>query len=294
MQFSDFKLGKARSAAELAQQPVQVIAITGASNGAGKTSIAVSLAQALGMAGRRTLLLDADPGVHNVGDLLGLRPEFSLFDVLSGHKSLDEILLEGPAGVQIVPATSGADRHALIGPWECAGLVRAFSDISSPLDTLIIDTSSGVGDCTTSLCRAAGEVVVVVCNDPASFSGAVALIETLHREDGISRFRVLPSRVATASTASELFGRLLQRFSQNHEIVLSCCGFIPYDAHMSRAYRMQRSVLSAFPRSRSAKALGSLAANIMKWPRTGQAGGHLEFFVERLIQNENMEMEVRS
>jgi flagellar biosynthesis protein FlhG len=87
---------------------------------------------------------------------------------------------------------------------------------------------------------------------------------------------------------------LLQRFSENHEIALSCCGFIPTDESLGKAGALQRSVISAFPRSRSAMALKNLASRVMKWPRSGQAGGHLEFFVERLIQNENLDMEVRS
>ncbi len=295
MQFADIKLGQRRAVVpDTMLAPVQVIAITGANSGSGKTSIAVNLAQALCMAGRHTLLLDADPGMSNINVLLGLQPAFTLFDVLSGNKSLDEVLLGGPAGMQIVPAATGGRQLAGIGPWECAGLVRAFSDISSPVDTLIIDTASGMGDCTTSLCRAAGEVMVVVCGDPASLSSAAALIKTLHQEDGISHFRVLPSRVGSATEASELFARLLQSFSEHHEIVLSCCGFIPVDDCLGKAGAMQRSVISAFPRSRSSMAVKNLATRIMKWPRSGQAGGHLEFFVERLIQNENMAMEVGS
>jgi flagellar biosynthesis protein FlhG len=295
MQIADIKLGQEKAAAQDAVlAPVQVIAITGANGGSGKTSIAVNLAQALSMAGRRTLLLDTDPGVSNINDQLGLEPGFTLFDVLNGTKSLDEVLLEGPAGVQIVPAASGDRKFEGIGPWECAGLVRAFSDISSPLDTLVIDTASGIDDCTLSLCRAAGEVVVVVDGVQASLSGAVALIDALHREDGLSHFRVLPSRVASASEASELFATLLLHFSDNHEIILSCCGFIPTDESLCKAGTMQRSVISAFPRSRSAMALNNLAARVMKWPRSGQAGGHLEFFVERLIHNENLYMEVMS
>jgi flagellar biosynthesis protein FlhG len=295
VQFTDIKLGQDQGAIQgTALAPVQAIAITGANSGSGKTSIAVNLAQALSMAGRHTLLLDADPGMSNINAKLGLEPEFTLFDVLNGNKNLDEILLDGPAGIQIVPAVSGGRKLAGIGPWECAGLVRAFSNISSPVDNLIIDIASGVGECTTSLCRAASEVVVVVCGNSASIRCAVALIKTLHREDGISHFRVLPSRVESATEASELFTMLLQGFSEQHEIVLSCCGFIPVDEYMNKSDSMQRSVISAFPRSRSAMALKNLATRVMKWPRSGQAGGHLEFFVERLIQNENMAMEVRT
>jgi flagellar biosynthesis protein FlhG len=295
MQFADIKLGYEQAVlTNAAMTPVQVIAVTGVDRGSGKTSIAINLAQALSMAGRRTLLLDTDPGASNICEQLGLEPGFTLFDVFNGTINLDEVLLDGPDGVQIIPAASNSRRLAETGPWECAGLIRAFSDISSPVDTLVIDTASGIGDCTVSLCRAAGEVMVVLDNGQASLDGAASLINALHRKDGLSHFRVLPSRVASAREASELFATLLQCFSDNHEIALSCCGFIPADESLGKAASGQRSVISTFPRSRSAMALKNLAARVMKWPRSGQAGGHLEFFVERLIQNDNLDLEVRS
>ncbi|MDX1696821.1 MAG: MinD/ParA family protein, partial [Thiohalobacterales bacterium] len=54
------------------------------------------------------------------------------------------------------------------------------------------------------------------------------------------------------------------------------------------------SVVSAFPRSRAAIALTTLARQVESWPHPAQAGGHVEFFVERLIQNENSGTEVTS
>jgi flagellar biosynthesis protein FlhG len=181
-----------------------------------------------------------------------------------------------------------------LGLWECAGLVRAFSDISGPVDALVIDTASGNGRCVASLCRAASEIIVTVCNDEESLNSGVMLIESLQEDYGMARFRILPNRVKSASEASELFGWLLRHFSANHDVMLSCCGYIPQDEHVNKAVLKSQSVITAYPRSRSAMALRNLADQIMKWPRYGSPGGHLEFFVERLIQNENINREVRS
>jgi flagellar biosynthesis protein FlhG len=295
MRLADLKLGLAGDrAGPDVHPPVQVIAFTGGKGGTGKSSIAVNVAQALSSEGQRTLLLDADLGMANIDALLGLDVDYTLHDVLSGDKNLAEILTGGPDGMRLIPAASGKKQLAELGVNECAGLMRAFSDLDEPIDTLVIDTATGITEIVTSFCRAATDIVVVVCNEPASIRDAAALIDTLHVTHGLARFHVLPNRVASAGEASNLFMRLFGRFADNHDVVLSRCGYVPHDEFMQHAVAQRRTVLSAYPRSRSAMALRNLARQIMKWPRQQYAGGHLEFFVERLIQNENREMEVRS
>jgi flagellar biosynthesis protein FlhG len=295
MRNAEYKLGyKYPEKQGCSGNAAQTIVVISGNPGAGKTSIALNIAQALSLAGRKILLLDADLGTSSIDTLLDLRREFTLFDVLNGSKNLDEVLLHGPDGIRLVYAASSAEELAGFGLLECAGLVRAFSNISSPVDTLVIDTASGNGECVARLCRAASEVIVTVCSDAESLKSGAALIESLQQDYGIARFRVLPNRVGTTSEASDLFGWLLHHFAANHDVMLSCCGFIPQDEHVEKAALKKQSVITAYPRSRSAMALRNLADQIMRWPRFGSAGGHLEFFVERLIQNENINEEVRS
>lgn len=172
--------------------------------------------------------------------------------------------------------------------------MRAFSDLDEAIDTLVIDTATGISEIVTSFCRAATDIVIVICNEPASVRDAAALIATLHRQHGMERFHVLPNMVSCAAEAGKLFMQLLERVSASHDLVLSCCGFVPRDEFLQQAIARRQTVLSAFPNSSSALALKQLAGQIIKWPRQQYAGGHLEFFVERLIQNENRSMEVRS
>src|ERR687896_973646 len=87
--------------------PVQVIAVTGGKGGVGKTSVAVNLATALASTGRRAMLLDGDLGLANVDVFLGLSPRHTMAHVLSGERTLEEIIIESPHGIQVVPGASG-------------------------------------------------------------------------------------------------------------------------------------------------------------------------------------------
>ena len=295
MQISDIKLDHSAARASLpGNSPVQVIAVTGGKGGTGKTSIAVNLAQALSNTGRHTLLLDADLGMANVDVLLGLEARHTLFDVLYGSHKLEDIIITGTENLQVIPAASGVSQLANLSQQECIGLVRAFSDLREPPETLVIDTATGISASVSSFCSAANDVLVVATNEPAALRDTAAQIRVLFSEYGVTRFRILANMVDTAHEGHELFQSMLEQFINNLDFTLSYAGFIPADDQQRKAVALHQPVVNTFPRSRSAMALNNLAKRVLHWPQPHYAGGHLEFFVERLIHNENMEMEEMS
>jgi len=66
--------------------------------------------------------------------------------------------------------------------------------------------------------------------------------------------------------------------------MLNFMGSIPYDENLRKAVRTQKSVVQAYPRSRSAQTFKNLAKKADNWPVSEGVSGHLQFFVERLIQ----------
>src|SRR5690349_19124119 len=160
-------------------QPVRVIAVTGGKGGVGKTSVSVNLATGLAGSGKRVVLLDGDLGLANVDVLLGLSPRYTLAHVLSGERTLDEILVKTPQGFHIVPSASGAADLASLGAAAHLGLVQAFSSLASRIDVLIIDTAAGIASGVLQFSQAAQHVLVVICDEPASLTDAYALIKVL-------------------------------------------------------------------------------------------------------------------
>ena len=110
--------------------PVQVIAVTGGKGGVGKTSVAVNLATALASTGKRVMLLDGDLGLANVDVFLGLSPRHTMAHVLSGERTLEEVILESPQGVQVVPGASGVAELANLSAAGHLSLVSHSKDIA--------------------------------------------------------------------------------------------------------------------------------------------------------------------
>lgn len=268
-------------------RPVQVIAVSGGKGGVGKSNISVNLSIALAELRRRVVLLDADLSLANVDVLLGLKAEHTLADVLAGTHSLSEVLVTGPAGVKIVPASSGVQRMASLGPAEHAGLINAFNDLGDQVDILVIDTAAGISETVVSFLRAANEILVVVCDEPSSITDAYALIKLLNKEYQVQRFRVVANMTRTQQEGAHMFNKLNSVCERFLDVSLQFLGSVPFDENVRKSVQKQKALLEFAPTSKAAVAIRNLAKTVDQWPLPGAPTGRLEFFVERLLQAAN-------
>ncbi len=272
--------------------PVQVIAVTGGKGGVGKTSVAINLATTLASLGRRVMLLDGDLGLANVDVFLGLSPHYTMAHVLSGERTLEEIILDSPHGVQVVPGASGVADLANLSAASHLGLVQAFSALSTRVDTLIVDTAAGIAHSVVQFSQAAQHVLLVVCDEPASMTDAYALVKVLSRHHGVTRFQVLANMARAPQEGAGLFDKLQRVTGRFLDVTLEYVGEIPDDPYLRRAIREQRPVVAAFPACPAARAFKKLALKADKWPIPDCPRGNLEFFVERLVRRPQPRLEV--
>ncbi len=267
-----------------ASRPVKVIAVASGKGGVGKTNITVNLGVALATAGKEVLLLDADLGLANIDVMLGLHPQYNLQHVLDGTKTLQDIIVNGPSGLKIIPAASGVQKMAELSPMEHAGMIQAFSELNQHIDVLLIDSAAGIADSVISFTRAAQEVIVVVCDEPASITDAYALIKLLSRQYNVDHFHIIANMARNVQEGRELFNKIAMVCERFLDVNLDFMGIVPFDDDLRRAVKKQRSVVEFIPRSKSATAFTHLAKKIEYWPVKKQPRGHMEFFVERLIE----------
>lgn len=264
-------------------KPVKVIAITGGKGGVGKTNISVNLSVALSQQGFKVMLLDADLGLANVDVMLGLPSKKNLSHVLTGECDLKDIVIEGPYGLQIIPAASGTQNMSELSSLEHAGIIQAFSDIGHDLDYLIIDTAAGITDMVVSFTRAAQDVLTVVCDEPTSITDAYALMKVLNKDHSVVRFHVLANMVRTSQEGRELFAKLNGVCSRFLDVTLDYMGSVPFDENVRNSVKKQKPLIEAYPRSPASIGIKTLSKKVQEWPLPKDASGHIEFFMERLV-----------
>jgi flagellar biosynthesis protein FlhG len=266
-------------------QQIKVIAVSGGKGGVGKTNVSLNTAISLAKLGKRVLVLDADLGLANVDVMLGLRVKRNLSHVLSGECELDDIIIQGPAGINLIPATSGTQSMVDLTPSEHAGLIRAFSDMRTKFDVLIVDTAAGISDMVLSFCRASQDVLLVVCDEPTSITDCYALMKLLSRDHGIFKFKVVANMVRSPREGQQLFAKLSKVSDRFLDVALELVAVIPFDENIRKSVRKQQAIVEAYPDSPASIGFKSLAKNLMSWPIPQQASGHLEFFIEQLLEH---------
>jgi flagellar biosynthesis protein FlhG len=230
--------------------PRKSIAITGGKGGAGKSTVALNLAQALAQQRARTLLVDTDLGMADLNLLLGVAPDKSLLDALAGAE-LQDVLIE-VHGIHLMPALNGSYLLATLGPSGQGRILNLIAQAMEHFDSLVIDVAAGIGVNQTTFGSAGNDTIVVVNPEPLSMADAYACIKVLAVERHLAHVYVLPNRVTSRFEADELvhsLGVLVRRFL---DIELTPLPSIPADPAVGESARVGIPLLVYRPDSPAA------------------------------------------
>ncbi len=269
------------------QRPIRVIAITSGKGGVGKTNIATNLAYHLSQMKKKTLVLDADMGLANIDVILGLAPKHNLYHVLRGEKALSEVILEGPGGMRILPATSGIPEMADLSPGEKLALVDELEGLGGDLDFMLIDTAAGIAGNVIYFNVAAREIIVVVSPEPTSITDAYALIKILYSNHGEKRFMLLVNMVKNSNEAREVFLKVSNATSHFLNLSIEYLGYVLEDTRVTEAVRRQKAFSEIYPDSRAGKCVQSIARKLCRLQPEACESGSLKFFWKSIVDNKS-------
>lgn len=265
------------------QQAVRVLSFTSGKGGVGKSNVVVNLAYALRRRGARVMILDADLGLANVDVLLGLTPRFNIQHVLAGEKTLEDILIEGPAGIAILPASSGVQDLVHLTEGQRLQLLTELDTLDGRVDFLLIDTGAGISANVMYFNIAAHGVVVVVTPEPTSITDAYALMKVLSTKYAEKNFSIIMNTVANAREAKDAFRRLSIATERFLNVSLDYLGYVVYDETFSRAVRQQKPLMELYPYSMAARCFHQLAQVLLEQPEASGSHGNIQFFWKQLL-----------
>jgi flagellar biosynthesis protein FlhG len=265
---------------------IRVIAITSGKGVVGKTNIAANLAYILSTMQKKTLVLDADMGLANLDVILGLAPKFNLYHVLRGEKSISEVVLHGPGGIKILPASSGIQEMADLSKGQKLALIDELDGLSEELDFMFIDTAAGIAGNVIYFNMAAKEIIVVVSPEPTSITDAYALIKILYNGYREKRFMLLANMVKDAYEAKEVYNKLSNATSHFLNLSIDYLGYILNDVSVQEAVRQQKAVAELYPHSQAGKCMVTVAKNLCRMRPEHYETGSLKFFWNSVIDKD--------
>ncbi len=264
----------------------QVLSVTSGKGGVGKTSIVVNMAILLASKGNRVLVLDADLGLANIDVMLGLTPKYNIQHVLDGQCSLEDIILEGPKGIRIIPASSGIQELSDLTHEQQMCLMNSLDYFDQDIDYMFIDTGAGISRNVMYFNAAAQRILVVCTPEPTSITDAYALIKVLRKQYGIKRFDLIVNNVSSKVEGDQVSRQLTmvcERFLG--DVALEILGTIPTDRNFSECIKGQKAFVGVHPNGEAAVRLERIANRIEHTSRDSN-NGNLQFFFKRMLLNQ--------
>jgi len=266
------------------QRSARVISIACGRSGVGKTTVAANLALSLSRLRRRAMIVDCDPGPADATRQMGFNPPESIDDVIGGRLTIDQIVVDGPDALFVVPA----------GPVDAAGrvdlaarlkLADAFRPHRRSLDYVIIDTPGSADPDTLDMVASADLAMVVLAPDADRFMDAYGTVKLLASEHGVRDIAIVTNRIADEAMGRELFRRFRDISARSlPDTRLSYLGGVPRDERVLTAAARQRLVVDQYPNARAAQAFDHLARTIDMLEVPAMTGGDCFFGMEAVVR----------
>jgi len=264
---------------------VRVIAVTSGKGGVGKTNVVANLGYALTRLNKKVLLLDADVGLANLDVLLRLTPRYNLKHVLSGEKPISEVVISGPGGMKILPASSGVQELTDLNREQKLCLLSELNSLHDETDVLLIDTSAGISSNVMYFNLAAQEILIVVSPEPTSITDAYAMMKVLFLKYSKNHFKLLVNSAKNAREAKEVFNNLSLVAQKFLNLSIDYWGYIPRDEHVVKAVRQQKTLIELYPDSPASKCFFNLAEKVCKNQPDTSSDGNICFFWSQILEN---------
>jgi pilus assembly protein CpaE len=248
----------ARDGAAGRAQRGSVVTIFSTKGGVGKTVLSTNVAVRLASSGERTVaLIDLDLQFGDVGIMLGLTPNHTIYDAAQAYDRLDEVMLRGvmtkhPSGLDVLLAPARPEEADAITAQRVNSLIEL---LRSMYDIVVVDTAPAFTDVTLTILDSSDVIYVVTMMDVASIKNTRVSMQKLQQLGYDPKILRLVLNRADS--------KVLLNVSDVERTIGGASGHIPSDLLVPRSVNKGVPVVIDAPRSRVARSIAALASDAL-------------------------------
>lgn len=244
---------------------IRIIAVTSGKGGVGKTNFTVNLAIALARAGKKVLIIDADLGLANVEVILGKSSHYTMMNLLHEDIFVDEVILEGPEGIQYISGGSGFEQLADLSSEDRNMLIQKLIECEKYADIILIDTGAGVGRNVLDFLLAADEILLLTTPEPTALTDAYAVIKACkNQKNDDLHIKFVINRIYDEDEGRQISAKLTATTKKFLDISPEYLGIIYDDRNMTNAIKKQVPLLLSYPDTIAARCIKAIAETLLK------------------------------
>lgn len=239
-----------------------LVVISGGREGVGTTTLAVNLAVSLGMAGRRVVLLDADPQRHDCARRCGLDP----LATAPRGTGIHEWLRRGPGGIQLA-LYPWAEEEVITAddPAQLAAVQHRLHHELEPLgphaDLVLLDAGAGLSPRQHACWAAADVVLAVATSDPDAILDTYSACKLYVDPEHPPRLAVTVNQATHKQFATAVQERIVRCGLRFLGLRIAAWPCLPFVAGMAAALRQGQPLALAGGTSAAGRILEQLAEN---------------------------------
>ncbi|WP_423410043.1 MinD/ParA family protein [Heyndrickxia sp. MSNUG] len=244
-------------------QEAKTLAVVSGKGGVGKSNFSLNFSISLARKGHKVLLFDLDIGMGNIEILMGRSTHLSIADFLSGKSSLEEIIFQGPEGIEYISGGTGLSQLIKMDRNTVDYFTSSLGEVLKKYDYLIFDMGAGLNEETLSILLSVNEIFVITTTEPTSLMDAYATMKYIHMADSTLPFYLVVNRAGTVKEGNETLSRLedvLKKFLGRSTIKL---GMLPDDKSVHEAVKRQIPFVLFNERSQVSKGMAAILEKYM-------------------------------